>query len=118
MKHISTLGLMLINRIAESSGEENPRETLEKPLQPKQVTVWCGFWARGIIGFFEDKAGNKLTATGRRYRSMIENFAWDQLVTEIQQLWFQQDDATPHTNNLMKRRFRILETIVDNRGYL
>ena len=28
---------------------------IEKPLYPQHVTVWCGFWAGGIIGpyFFE-----------------------------------------------------------------
>ena len=32
---------------------------IEKPNYPKQVTVWCGFWSRDIIGpfFFENKQG-------------------------------------------------------------
>ena len=32
---------------------------IEKPLYPQRVTVWCGFWAGGIIGpyFFENQAG-------------------------------------------------------------
>ena len=38
-------------------GTENPHEYIEKPSHPKRVTVWCGFWSRGIIGtfFFENE---------------------------------------------------------------
>ena len=40
-------------------GTENPHACIEKPTYPKQVTVWCGFWSRGIIGpfFFENEQG-------------------------------------------------------------
>ena len=31
-------------------GSENPKMIIEKPLYPQHVTVWCGFWAGGIIG--------------------------------------------------------------------
>ena len=30
-------------------GTENPNAYIEKPTHPKRVTVWCGFWSRGII---------------------------------------------------------------------
>ena len=30
-------------------GTENPHAYIEKPTHPKRVTVWCGFWSRGII---------------------------------------------------------------------
>ena len=35
---------------------ENPKMIIEKPLYTQRVTVWCGFYARGIIGhyFFEN----------------------------------------------------------------
>ena len=33
-------------------GTENPHAYIEKPTNPKPVTVWCGFWSRGIIGPF------------------------------------------------------------------
>ena len=38
-------------------GTENPHAYIEKPIHPKRVTVWCGFWSRGIIGpvFFENE---------------------------------------------------------------
>ena len=29
---------------------ENPHACIEKPTNPKWVTVWCGFWSRSIIG--------------------------------------------------------------------
>ena len=31
---------------------ENAKMIIEKPLYPQLVTVWCGFWAGGIIGLF------------------------------------------------------------------
>ena len=31
-------------------GSKNPKMIIEKPLYPQRVTVWCGFWAGGIIG--------------------------------------------------------------------
>ena len=33
-------------------GTENQQAYIEKPTQPKRVTVWCGFWFRGLIGTF------------------------------------------------------------------
>ena len=40
-------------------GQKNPKMIIEKPLYPQRVTVWCGFWAGGIIGpyFFENEVG-------------------------------------------------------------
>ena len=40
-------------------GTENPQTYIEKATHPNRVTVWCGFWARGIIGpfFFENEQG-------------------------------------------------------------
>ena len=38
-------------------GTENPHAYIGKPTHPKRVTVWGGFWSRGIIGpfFFENE---------------------------------------------------------------
>ena len=33
-------------------GTENPHAYIEKPTYPTRVTVWCGFWSKGIIGLF------------------------------------------------------------------
>ena len=36
---------------------ENPHAYIEKPTHPKRITVWCGFWYKGIIEpfFFENE---------------------------------------------------------------
>ena len=54
-------------------GTENPRAYNEKTANPKGVTVWCGFWSRGIIGpfFFENNQGEAVTINGDRYRAML-----------------------------------------------
>ena len=38
-------------------GTENLHAYIEKLAHPKRVTVWCGFWCRGIIWpfFFENE---------------------------------------------------------------
>ncbi|XP_060851646.1 uncharacterized protein LOC132930005 [Rhopalosiphum padi] len=74
---------------------------MEKQMHSQRVTVWCGFWAGGVIGpyFFEDERGNAETVNGYRYRNMISNFLWpilDDMDTE--EMWFQQDGATCHTS--------------------
>ena len=35
----------------------DPHAYIEKPRHPKRVTVWCGFWSRGITGPFSKKEG-------------------------------------------------------------
>lgn len=83
-------------------GEENPRVMQEVSMHPQRVTVWCGFWAGGVIGpyFFENREGDALTVNGVRYREMIENFCWPELDgMDLENMWFQQDGATCHTAN-------------------
>ena len=36
-------------------GTETPQAYIEKPTHPKRVTVWCGFWFRGIFSHFSSK---------------------------------------------------------------
>ena len=47
-------------------GTENLHAYIEKPTNPKRITVWCGFWSRGIIGpfFFENEQGEVVTVNG------------------------------------------------------
>jgi hypothetical protein len=81
-------------------GKGKPRVTHEKPLHAQQATVWCRFWAGGVIGpyFFENEAGNAVTVNGARYRKMITEFLWPQLDSmEMEDMWFQHDVATFHT---------------------
>ncbi|EFN78794.1 hypothetical protein EAI_16705, partial [Harpegnathos saltator] len=64
------------------------------------VTVWCGFWAGGIIGpfFFENAAGQAITVNGARYCDMINQFFVSKLQDiDVDDMWFQQDGATCHT---------------------
>lgn len=82
-------------------GSENPHSFHEREMHPQRVTVWCGFWAGGVIGpyFFENEAGQAVTVNGDRYRTMIRDFLWPHFdAMDIQQLWFQQDGATCHTS--------------------
>lgn len=81
-------------------GDENPRVIHEKSLHPPKVTVWCAFWANGIIGpfFFENDAGNAVTVNAERYQSMLRDFLWTQLShIDVSDVYFQQDGATCHT---------------------
>ena len=64
-------------------GTENPHAYIEKPTHPKRVTLWCGFWSRGIIGtfFFDNEQGEAVTFYGDRYRAMLN----DILFTKIEE---------------------------------
>lgn len=40
----------------------------------KKITIWCGFWAQGVIGpyfFCQDDDGNRITVNGKLYRKML-----------------------------------------------
>lgn len=80
--------------------DANPHEVVQVAMHPEKVTVWCGFWAGGVIGpyFFENVAGKAITVNGERYRSMITDFLWPKLNDmDVADMWFQQDGATCHT---------------------
>ena len=78
-------------------GTENPLAYIENP---KRITVWCGFWSRGITAlfFFENVQGEAVTVNGDRYRAMLKEFLFTKIEGEdIGKIWFQQDGATCHT---------------------
>ena len=62
-------------------GTENPHVYIEKPVHPKRLTVWYGFWCRGIIApfFFENEQGEADTINGDRYRAMLNEFCSQKL---------------------------------------
>lgn len=73
---------------------------VEKQTHLQRVTLWCGFWAEGIIGphFIENKAGHAVAVTGVRYCDMITQFFLPKLVnTDEANMWFEQDGDTCHT---------------------
>ena len=57
-------------------GSENPKMIIVKPLYSRRVTVWYGFWARGIIGpyFVLNEAAAAVLVNGLRYRTMITEY--------------------------------------------
>ena len=70
------------------------------PHHRPRVTVWCAFWADGVVGpyFFENTTGNALTVDGVRYREMLTKFLWPELdVIDVEDMFFQQDGRTCHT---------------------
>ncbi|GFS75632.1 DUF4817 domain-containing protein [Trichonephila clavipes] len=80
--------------------EANPQVSVETPLHPEKLTVWCALWVGGITGpyFFKNDEGHNVTVNGDRYRALITNFFIPELNNhDVQELWFQQDDATCHT---------------------
>ncbi|GFW69137.1 uncharacterized protein TNCV_1818911 [Trichonephila clavipes] len=80
--------------------EAKPQVYVETLLHPEKLTVWCALWAGVFIGpyFFKNDDGHNVTVNGDRYRAMITNFFIPELNNyDVQELWFQQDDATCHT---------------------
>ncbi|GFS55888.1 putative transposable element [Trichonephila clavipes] len=76
--------------------EANPQVSVETPLHPEKLTVWCALWAGGIL--LQNDEGHNVTVNGDRYIAMITNFFIPELNNhDVQELWFQQDGATCHT---------------------
>ena len=94
---------------------ENPHVYIEKPTHPKRVTVWCGFWPRGIIGplFSENEQGEVATVNGDGYREILNEFLLTKIKEEdIGKIWFYQDGATCHT---AEATFDVLRTVFEDR---
>ena len=78
-------------------GTENQYAYIEKPTHPKLVTVWRGFWSRGIIGSFfcESEQEEAVIVNADRYRAMLNEFLFTKIEEEdIGNIWFQQDRHT------------------------
>ena len=91
------LGKYVNNQNSRIWGTENLYAYIEKPTDPKRVTVWCRFWSRGIIVpfFFENEQGEAVTVNGDRYRAMQNEFLFTKIEEkDIGNIWFQQDTAT------------------------
>ena len=78
----------------------------------KNCTVWCGLYAGGIIGpyFIKNEAGARVTVNGDRYRTMINDFLFENMDDiDTDEMWLQQDGATCHTAiatiDLLKSKF-------------
>ena len=85
---------------------------IEKPLYPQRVTVWCSFWAGGIIKpyFLENEAETAVSVIGLRYRTMINEFSWPELEDmDMDDVYSQPDGATCHTSRktiaLLREKF-------------
>ena len=79
---------------------KNPYAYIAKLTHPKRVTVWCGFWSRGIIEpfIFENEQGEVITVNGDRYRNILKEFLFTKIENEdIGNIWFQQNGAMCHT---------------------
>ena len=59
--------------LAKYVNKQNCRNC-EKPMHPKRVTVWCGFWSRGIIRpfFFENGQGKGRYSLWRSLSNHVE----------------------------------------------
>ncbi|GFW91605.1 DUF4817 domain-containing protein [Trichonephila clavipes] len=80
--------------------EANPQVYVETPLHPEKLTVWWDVWFYGLVeSFFKNDEGHNVTVNGDRYRAMFTNFFIPELKNhDVQELWFQQDSTTCHTD--------------------
>ena len=90
--------------------DSNPHILHESLLHLEKNPVWYGLCAGGVIGpyFLRDYQNWHVTVNGNRCRSMITEYFWLQLDDmDLENMWFQQDDATSHTANIT---INLLET--------
>ena len=80
--------------------DEQPHCFYERPLHSEKVTVWCAMSSHGVIGpyVFSD------TVNSERYLSLLRTKFIPALRKQpqgIQNAWFMQDGATPHTSSVV-----------------
>ena len=65
-------------------GTEKPHAYIEKSTHPKRITIWSGFWSRGIFGpfFLENEQKDAVTVNGDRYRAMLSEFLFTKIEEE------------------------------------
>ena len=83
---------------------ELPQEILQLPLHSSKVAAWWAINSKTIIGpyWFEDDEGGPVTINQENYRVVIQKFHASisrRREIVINQQWFMQDGATPHTVN-------------------
>ena len=81
-------------------GTENPHAYIKKPPHRNRITVWGGFWSRGIIGtfFFENEQGGKWRSLSDHIERWLQHFLFTKIEeVDIGNIWFQQDGGTWHT---------------------
>ena len=82
-------------------GTEKPTFHYEKPLNDDKITVWVALSSAGVIGpcFFKEK-GENAKVNSERYIQLLKNKfmpALRRIAKNRENMWFQQDGATPHT---------------------
>ena len=89
---------------------ENPHANIEKPTHTKQVSVWCGFWSRGIFGpfFFENEQKEAFTVNGDRFGPCWKNFCSQKLKRRILATFGFNRTAPPATQPKLHSMFCVL----------
>lgn len=86
-------------------GTSKPDFYEERPLHSQKVTVWAALSSAGIIGpFFYEEYGETTTVMSQRYQTILKTKFLPELRRrdkEMNNVWFQQDGATPHTARIV-----------------
>ena len=74
---------------------------METPIHDEKVTVWAALSSTDVIGpFFFESDGSVQTVNSDRYLNLLKGKflpALHRRNIDINNIWFQQDGATPHT---------------------
>ena len=100
MKLILILAFMYTSKIVAFRAQTTRTHTLKKRGTQNESLFGAGFMSRDIIGpfFFENEQEDAVTVNSERYRAMLNEFLFTKNKEEdIDNIWFQQHDATCHT---------------------